>query len=234
MFTKWLPVIALGSLIGIAGCGSSPLNFDSGVGGSPSGGASAGGASSGGASSGGAASGGRSSGGSASGGATSGGASSGGSSSGGASSAGGAASGGSATGGGSPVGGGDGAGGAASGGNSGGPGDVRPSQGCNVADGPDKLTAGGASVNGALPTSVKLSINTRVARIEITSSIFRRTTIRRIPIVSSSPGTRRMDPQTGTQRANTPRLMVPTSTRRTTPSSACTASPGKRMIPLSL
>jgi poly(3-hydroxybutyrate) depolymerase len=160
MFTKWLPVIALGSLIGIAGCGSSPLNFDSGVGGSPSGGASAGGASSGGASSGGAASGGRSSGGSASGGATSGGASSGGSSSGGASSAGGAASGGSATGGGSPVGGGDGAGGAASGGNSGGPGDVRPSQGCNVADGPDKLTAGGASVNGALPTSVKLSINT--------------------------------------------------------------------------
>src|SRR5690606_25740563 len=37
-------------------------------------------------------------------------------------------------------------------------GDNTPSAGCNVTDGPDKLTVGGSSVPNGLPTSTKLSI----------------------------------------------------------------------------
>jgi poly(3-hydroxybutyrate) depolymerase len=50
-----------------------------------------------------------------------------------------------------------GSGGMGSGGGS--SGDVVPSAGCNVADGPDSLTVGGSSVSNGLPTSTKLSIN---------------------------------------------------------------------------
>jgi len=44
-------------------------------------------------------------------------------------------------------------------GSTGGPGDVRPSNGCSVSDGAEKLTAGGSSVANGLPTSTRLSIS---------------------------------------------------------------------------
>lgn len=90
---------------------------------------------------GGAATGGVGTGGTATGGGASGGAPSGGQSSGGAATGGSGGSGGS----------GGGTGGAQS--------DARPSQGCGVTDGAETLTEGGASVNGGLPTSTRLTIN---------------------------------------------------------------------------
>ncbi len=58
-----------------------------------------------------------------------------------------------------------GAGGAESGGDS--DSDVVPSAGCNVADGPEMLTAGGSSVAGGLPTSTRLGINDREYIVDI-------------------------------------------------------------------
>lgn len=90
------------------------------------------------------------------GGSATGGVGTGGAGTGGAPATGGGASGGAASGGQS-------SGGAAAGGSGGGTGggqsDARPSQGCGVTDGAETLTDGGASVNGGLPTSTRLTIN---------------------------------------------------------------------------
>src|SRR5690606_36960992 len=136
MNTKWRRTFVVGLSIGIIGCSTTPGTSDlDGSGGS--GNAATGGST-------------------ASGGATASGGSnsSGGTASGGASADG---SGGAATGGNVGSGGGDAAGGSGSGGETSG-GDNTPSAGCNVTDGPDKLTVGGSSVPNGLPTSTKLSI----------------------------------------------------------------------------
>lgn len=135
MYKKQLPVLVFGLSLGIIGCGSSTPDPD-GTGGSASGGASTGGSASGGTSTGGNASGGASTGGQASGGAATGGDTA----TGGAGTGGSDATGGSGTGGGTAN------------------GDARPSNGCDVTDGEQTLTAGGSSVAGALPTSTKLTI----------------------------------------------------------------------------
>ena len=150
MTAKWLTTLVVGASIAIVGCGSTatePSDSD-GVGGSSTGGASTGGASTGGESTGGAATGGSASGGAASGGSASGGDSS----IGGTGGTGGDGAGGT---------GGDGAGGTGGDGSGGSPGGngARPSQGCNVSDGVQKMTTGGSSVNNGLPTSTRLSIN---------------------------------------------------------------------------
>jgi poly(3-hydroxybutyrate) depolymerase len=151
MRAKWLPTLIVS--MGIVGCGSSTETPGSGGAANSAGGTSSvGGGGSGGSSAGSSATGGSPTGGSPTGGTTSGGSANAGS---GGQPSGGAGAGGDASGG-MPAGGSAGAGG--DGGSGGGAGDVKPSQGCNVSDGLDKLTTGGQSVMNGLPTSVKLSI----------------------------------------------------------------------------
>lgn len=130
--------LCLPVFVGCSGDGDTPSD-STGSGGAPevgSGGSTSGGAASGGSASGGAASGGAASGGSASGG---------------------AAAGGSDGSGGAATGGSDGSGGDGTGGGAGG--DVVMSNGCNVTDGVETITAGGQSVGNGLPTSTRLSID---------------------------------------------------------------------------
>lgn len=141
MNTKWRRTFALSLSAGIIGCGTTPGTSDpEGSGGS--GNAATGGSTASGGSS--ASGGSNSGGGTASGGTT-------GDGSGGAATGGNVGSGGSSSGG-SEAAGGNGSGGETSNG------DASPSAGCDVADGPDKITSGGSSVPSGLPTSTKLSI----------------------------------------------------------------------------
>ncbi len=182
MYKKWLPALVVELSIGIMGCGSStPDKSDSaGADGSVSTGSSTGGSGTDGGATGATTSGATTSGATTSGATTSGATTTGATTTGGAggtttsgaTTTGGAggtttsgatttggAGGGSTSGGSSSTGGSGGVGGGGSGGTTGGPGDVRPSKGCGVSDGAEKLTAGGSSVAKGLPTSTRLSIN---------------------------------------------------------------------------